>query len=139
MTDKPEATPNREYLLHRAAQANAGIRKSERGIGQWRQIEGDAEKKVTHAGHFFLIGLVLAVIGIPTVVVSFVGLFLMFFVAIPVRIFGFSRRNKARKMIQKLEAHIDYVEGELVKTEAQLATLPPDWTAPTREVVAIDQ
>ena len=139
MTDKPEATPNREYLIDRAAQAKAAIRKSERAIKQWRQVEGDAGQKVTDAGRFFLLGLLLAVAGIPTVIVSFRGLFLMFFLALPIRIYGLRQRDKARKMIKKIEYHIDHVEGELVKTEAQLATLSPEWAAPTREVVAIDQ
>lgn len=139
MTDKPEATPNREYLIDRAAQAKAAIRKSERAIKQWQQVEGDAGQKVTDAGRFFLLGLLLAVIGIPIVIVSFRGLFLMFFLALPIRIYGFRQRDKARKMIKKLEYHIGHVEGELVKIEAQLATLPPEWAAPTREVVAIDQ
>ncbi len=78
-------------------------------------------------------------VGIPIVIVSFRGLFLMFFLALPIRLYGLRQRDKARKMIKKLEYQIDHVEGELVKTEAQLATLPPEWAAPPREVVAIDQ
>lgn len=104
-----------QQLAARVAELRNEIRKSERAIEKWKDIEAQAEKSVTHGGYLILIGILLVpALGLGLLMVAF-GFFL--------RMSNFGKRKKAQKAIEANRNRIETLEDQLQSLEGQLLAM----------------